>query len=109
MNRFLFAFLLSPFFIILFFVSSLLPPCLLPLRGPQDPRVYVTALLDVHRKYSTLVQESFSSDQGFTMALDKVGLASSFGVMIGGLQHVGKMRVDAYHFFFSLGLWESGQ
>ena len=37
----------------------------------NDPKVYVTALLDVHLKYSTWVQESFSSDQAFTMALDK--------------------------------------
>ena len=43
--------------------------------------MYVTALLDVHRKYSTLVQESFSSDQGFTMALDKVRAVYGKGVV----------------------------
>ena len=34
----------------------------------------MSALLEVHRKYSVLVQESFTGDQGLLTALDKVSL-----------------------------------
>ena len=40
------------------------------------PRVYVSALLAVHSKYSTLVESSFSSDTGLLTALDKVRRAA---------------------------------
>ena len=42
------------------------------LNCPQDPRVYVNALLDGHRKYSSLVHDSFGGEQGFLVSLDKV-------------------------------------
>jgi len=38
----------------------------------QDPKNYVNTILHVHKKFSTLVQDSFSSDTGFVAALDKV-------------------------------------
>lgn len=38
----------------------------------QDPKNYVNTILQVHKKYSTLVQESFANDTGFVAALDKV-------------------------------------
>ena len=34
--------------------------------------MYVTTLLDIHRKYSTLIKEAFDGDKGFLVALDKV-------------------------------------
>lgn len=37
----------------------------------QDPKNYVNTILQVHKKFSTLVQESFASDTGFVAALDK--------------------------------------
>lgn len=37
----------------------------------NDPRVYVNALLDGHRKYSSLVHDSFGGEQGFLVSLDK--------------------------------------
>lgn len=37
----------------------------------QDPKNYVNTILQVHKKYGTLVQESFASDTGFVAALDK--------------------------------------
>ena len=37
----------------------------------NDPKLYVTTLLAVHRKYHSLVMSSFSSDSGFVAALDK--------------------------------------
>lgn len=37
----------------------------------QEPRVYVTTILDVHRKYNTLVLVAFNNDAGFVAALDK--------------------------------------
>jgi len=37
----------------------------------QDPKVYVQALLDVHNKYSAMVQSSFNGDAGFMQSLDK--------------------------------------
>lgn len=37
----------------------------------QDPKNYVNTILQVHKKYSTLVQESFANDTGFVAALDK--------------------------------------
>lgn len=38
----------------------------------QDPKSYVSALLEVHRKYSAMVTSSFGDDAGFMQALDKV-------------------------------------
>src|SRR5699024_7690413 len=38
----------------------------------QDPRIYVSTILQVHKKFSNLVQEAFLSDSGFVAALDKV-------------------------------------
>ena len=37
-----------------------------------DPKVYVNTILQVHKKFSTLVQEAFANDTGFVAALDKV-------------------------------------
>ncbi|KXS12601.1 Cullin-domain-containing protein [Gonapodya prolifera JEL478] len=39
--------------------------------GGVDPKVYVEALLTVHKKYDAMVKEAFKSDQGFVAALDK--------------------------------------
>jgi hypothetical protein len=44
----------------------------------QDPKVYVETILDIHTKFYKLVQESFSSEQGFTAALDKVNSIDFF-------------------------------
>ena len=38
---------------------------------PQDPKSYVQALLDVHRKYNDLVNKSFDKNSLFVQALDK--------------------------------------
>lgn len=37
----------------------------------QDPKQYVTTILDVHTKYSGLVSTAFKNDTGFVAALDK--------------------------------------
>jgi len=37
----------------------------------NDPKLYVTTMLDVHRKYHALVLTAFNSDSGFVAALDK--------------------------------------
>lgn len=37
----------------------------------SDPKVYVTAILDVHKKYNALVLTAFNNDSGFVAALDK--------------------------------------
>ncbi|CAF2046218.1 unnamed protein product [Rotaria magnacalcarata] len=37
----------------------------------NDPKLYVETILDIHTKFFKLVQEAFSSEQGFTAALDK--------------------------------------
>lgn len=37
----------------------------------NDPKLYVTTLLNVHRKYHALVTTSFDSDSGFVASLDK--------------------------------------
>lgn len=37
----------------------------------SDPKLYVTTLLDVHRKYNALVLTAFANDVGFVAALDK--------------------------------------
>ncbi|XKL69499.1 hypothetical protein PGB90_007268 [Kerria lacca] len=36
-----------------------------------DPKVYVNATLEVHKKYNALVIKSFNNDSGFVAALDK--------------------------------------
>ncbi|CAI9724537.1 cullin-1 [Octopus vulgaris] len=36
----------------------------------NDPKVYVQTILDVHKKYSALVQTAFNNDAGFVAALD---------------------------------------
>lgn len=37
----------------------------------SDPKVYVTTILNVHKKFSKLVSESFTGEAGFAAALDK--------------------------------------
>ncbi|KAI7862751.1 Cullin [Spinellus fusiger] len=37
----------------------------------EDPKTYVDALLDTHRKYNDLVQTAFSGEAGFVASLDK--------------------------------------
>ncbi|GIY55130.1 cullin-1 [Caerostris darwini] len=37
----------------------------------NDPKVYVTTILDVHRKYNALVMTAFNNEAGFVAALDK--------------------------------------
>ena len=37
----------------------------------QEPKTYVDALLEVHRKYNDLVQTAFSGEAGFVASLDK--------------------------------------
>lgn len=37
----------------------------------NDPKLYVTTMLNVHRKYHALVLSSFNNDSGFVAALDK--------------------------------------
>lgn len=38
---------------------------------PQDPKIYVQTILEVHRKYNSLVLTAFNNDTGFVAALDK--------------------------------------
>ena len=40
-------------------------------QAVNDPKMYVTTILDVHKKYSQLVREAFSNEAGFVAALDK--------------------------------------
>jgi len=37
----------------------------------NDPKLYVSTILDVHRKYNALVMTAFSNDTGFVASLDK--------------------------------------
>lgn len=37
----------------------------------NDPKTYVSVILDVHKKYNALVAVSFNNDSGFVAALDK--------------------------------------
>ena len=37
----------------------------------QDPKVYVSTILGVHRKYNNLVMTAFNNDSGFVASLDK--------------------------------------
>jgi len=37
----------------------------------NDPKAYVSTILDVHRKFSNLVTQSFNNDAGFVASLDK--------------------------------------
>lgn len=37
----------------------------------NDPKVYVSTILEVHKKYNALVLTAFSNDSGFVAALDK--------------------------------------
>jgi cullin 1 len=37
----------------------------------QEPKTYVDALLEVHKKYNELVQTAFSGEAGFVASLDK--------------------------------------
>ena len=37
----------------------------------NDPKIYVTTILDVHKKYNALVLNAFNNDSGFVAALDK--------------------------------------
>lgn len=43
-----------------------------PLPLPQDPKVYVEALLQVHTRYSQLVSMAFEGKPMFVGALDRV-------------------------------------
>lgn len=40
-------------------------------QAMNDPKIYVTTILDVHKKYSLLVADAFSNEAGFVAALDK--------------------------------------
>lgn len=37
----------------------------------QEPKVYVSTILDVHKKYNALVLIAFNNDSGFVASLDK--------------------------------------
>lgn len=37
----------------------------------QDPKMYVNTILEVHKKYNSLVLTAFNNDSGFVAALDK--------------------------------------
>ena len=37
----------------------------------QDPKLYVSTILEVHRKYNNLVLTAFTNDSGFVASLDK--------------------------------------
>jgi len=37
----------------------------------QDPKLYITTFLEVHKKYSSLIENAFRNDPGFIAALDK--------------------------------------
>merc|ERR1711963_888329 len=37
----------------------------------NDPKLYVSTILDVHRKYNALVMTAFNNDSGFVASLDK--------------------------------------
>lgn len=39
--------------------------------GLSDPKLYVTTILEVHKKYNALVIDAFNNDAGFVAALDK--------------------------------------
>lgn len=39
----------------------------------QDPKAYVEALLEVHKKYGDVVNGPFRQELGFNASLDKVG------------------------------------
>merc|ERR1719189_3439944 len=40
-------------------------------EAANDPKQYVNTILDVHKKYNTLVLTAFSNDSGFVASLDK--------------------------------------
>ncbi|CAF1000203.1 unnamed protein product [Didymodactylos carnosus] len=40
-------------------------------QAVNDPKIYVQTILDIHKKFMSLVQEAFGGEQGFTAALDK--------------------------------------
>jgi cullin 1 len=37
----------------------------------NDPKQYITAMLEVHKRFSTLVSQAFKHDAGFVQAMDK--------------------------------------
>ena len=37
----------------------------------NDPKIYVSTILDVHRKYNALVLTAFNNDAGFVASIDK--------------------------------------
>ena len=41
-----------------------------------DPKSYVDTILDIHRKYHSIVTEAFENDNGFATSLDRA--ASDF-------------------------------
>merc|ERR1711936_418300 len=40
-------------------------------EAANDPKQYVNTILDVHKKYNTLVLTAFANDSGFVASLDK--------------------------------------
>jgi hypothetical protein len=52
----------------------------------QDPKSYVTALLEVYKKNLSVVEKPFEGDTGFQAALDKVCLARPIRQIISSLQ-----------------------
>lgn len=51
--------------------NFILPHELINLNFPQDPKLYINTILDVHKKYHGLVSTAFKNDNGFVSALDK--------------------------------------
>lgn len=41
-------------------------------QAVNDPKLYVTTILTVHKRYSALVADAFNNEAGFVAALDKV-------------------------------------
>ncbi len=62
------------FFLQLFLICHCSLTLLLPAQDDPDPKVYVDALLQVHKKHASLVEACFQSDPQFVAALDKVSL-----------------------------------
>lgn len=76
----------------------------------SDPKNYVNTILQVHKKFSTLVQDSFSNDTGFVAALDKVRTVYSFTQMTGinlcihySLPYSGMRKVHQQQFGYQSG------
>ena len=49
----------------------------------NDPKIYVSTILEVHRKYNALVLTAFNNDSGFVASLDKAcGKLSQWSVLM---------------------------